>query len=128
MKNTTIQQTLNPIFNLLKYTFVLIPIVAGADKFTNLLTNWEQYIHPNLAAMLPFSPGIFMKIVGIIEIIAGCIVFRKPEIGGLIVAAWLTAIALSLLLSGMFIDVAVRDLVMAIAAYSLAKIAKLENA
>ncbi|MEZ5053170.1 MAG: hypothetical protein R2807_00110 [Chitinophagales bacterium] len=78
MKNKTIQQTLNPVFNLLKYTFVLIPIIAGADKFTNLLTNWEQYIHPNLAAMLPFSPGIFMKIVGIIEIIAGCIVFKKP--------------------------------------------------
>jgi len=74
--------------------------------------------------MLPFTPHTFMMIVGVIEIIAGIIVFIRPAIGGLIVAAWLTLIALTLLAGGMYADVAVRDLVMAISAFSLARLAR----
>ena len=125
MESTSKNQTLKQTFNLLKFTFVIVPIVAGIDKFTNLLTNWEQYVNPTIAHLLPFSTAVFMKIAGVIEIIAGVIVFKKPEVGGYIVAAWLTTIALTLLLGFNFVDVAVRDLVMAISAYSLAKISKL---
>lgn len=117
-------KSLTQTFNLLKYTFGIVPIVAGADKFTNLLTNWEQYINPSIAGMLPFSTSVFMMIVGIIEIVAGIIVLKKTEMGGYIVAAWLTVIALTLLLGFNYVDVAVRDLVMAIAALSMARIAK----
>jgi|SRR5690606_1717844 len=112
-------------FRLLKLTFGLVPIVAGADKFSNLLTNWEQYLHPSITGMLPFSAATFMMIVGIIEIIAGIIVLKKPEIGAYIVAAWLTLIALSLLLGFHYFDVAVRDLVMAISALVLGKLSKI---
>ncbi|GEM_PF-135824 len=115
-------QILTQTFNLLKYTFVIVPIVAGADKFTKLLTDWEQYINPDLAGTLPFSASVFMMIVGVIEIVAGIIVLKKPEIGGYIVAAWLTLIALTLLIGFNFVDVAVRDLVMAVAAFSMARI------
>lgn len=118
-------KSLTQTFNLLKYTFGIVPIVAGADKFTNLLTNWEQYINPSIAGMLPFSAAVFMKIVGVIEIAAGVIVLKKTEIGGYIVAGWLTVIALTLLLGFNYLDVAVRDLVMAIAALSMARIAKI---
>ncbi|MBL7988122.1 MAG: hypothetical protein JNJ94_08670 [Chlorobi bacterium] len=120
MENQPVKQA----FNLLKYTFVVVPIVAGADKFTNLLTNWAQYINPSFAGMLPFSGNAFMMIVGVIEIVAGIIVLKKTEIGGYIVAAWLTVVALTLLLGFNYVDVAVRDLVMAIAAFSMAKISK----
>jgi hypothetical protein len=122
---TTTQGTVAPVFNLLKYTFVIVPIVAGADKFTNLLTDWEQYLNPALAGMLPFAPSVFMMIVGVIEIVAGIIVLRKPEVGGYIVAAWLTLIALTLLASLNYLDVAVRDLVMAISAFSMARLSRL---
>ena len=111
-------------FNLLKYTFVVVPIVAGADKFTNLLTQWEQYINPFMADLLPFSATTFMMIVGVVEIVAGLLVFKKPEIGGYVVAAWLTLIALTLLAGFNYVDVAVRDLVMAIAALAMAKLSK----
>ncbi len=117
-------QTVRSVFNILKLTFGIVPIVAGLDKFTNLLTNWEQYLHPGLASMLPFAPHTFMLIVGVIEIVAGLIVLAKPAIGGYIVMAWLTLIALTLLASGNYLDVAVRDLVMAIGAFSLARLAK----
>lgn len=124
METQNQQQIVKNVFNLLKITFVLIPIVAGADKFTNLLTNWEQYLNPTLAGLLPFSGAVFMMIAGVIEIIAGLIVLKKPEIGGLIVAAWLVCIALSLLVGFNYVDVTVRDIVMAIAAFSMAKLAK----
>lgn len=120
MENKIISQT----FNLLKYTFVVVPIVAGADKFTNLLTNWPQYINPTIAGMLPLTPAAFMMIVGVIEIVAGIVVLKKPVIGGQIVAAWLTLIALTLLMGFNYVDVAVRDLVMAISAFSMAQLAK----
>lgn len=125
MESTSRNQSLTQTFNLLKFTFVIVPIVAGADKFTNLLTNWEQYINPSLAGILPFSDSVFMMIVGAIEIIAGIIVLKKAEIGGYIVAAWLTIIALTLLVGFNYVDVAVRDLVMAIAALSMARISKI---
>lgn len=121
------QASIKPTFQLLKYTFVIVPIVAGLDKFTNLLTNWEQYLNPNLISALPFSAAVFMKIAGVIEIIAGFIVLKKTTLGGYIVAAWLTVIALTLLGSLSYLDVAVRDLVMAIAAYSMAKLSTIKG-
>ena len=124
MESTALQQKIKPAFNLLKLTFGIVPIVAGLDKFTNLLTHWEQYVSPTLGNMLPFSPSTFMMIVGIIEIIAGIIVLKKTELGGYIVAAWLTVVALSLIAGFNFLDVAVRDLVMAIAAFSMSRMAK----
>ena len=124
MEGIHLQQTINPTFNLLKLTFGIVPIVAGLDKFTNLLTNWEQYIDPNIGSMLPFEGHTFMMIVGVIEIVAGVIVLKKPEIGGYIVAAWLTLIALTLLAGFNYVDVAVRDLVMAISAFAMARMAK----
>ncbi len=109
---------------ILKYTFGLVPIVAGLDKFTNILTNWSQYISEGFAGLLPFDATTFMMIVGVIEIVAGILVLTKTRIGALVVAAWLTAIALTLLFSWSYVDVAVRDLVMAITAFSLAKLSE----
>jgi len=124
MESTALPQAIRPTFTLLKLTFGIVPIVAGLDKFTNILTNWEQYINPTLGGMLPFSGHSFMMVVGVIEIVAGVIVLMKTELGGYIVAAWLTLIALTLLGGFMYVDVAVRDLVMAISAFSMARIAK----
>lgn len=107
------------VHSLLKLTYGLVPIVAGADKFTNILTDWEKYLAPAVSDMLPFSAGTFMSIVGVIEIIAGVLVLIKPRVGSLIVGLWLIGIAINLLLTGQYYDVAVRDIVMAIGAFSL---------
>ncbi len=109
---------------LLKYTFGLVPMVAGLDKFTNILTDWTQYLGTGMVDMLPFEAGTFMMIVGVIEIVAGILVLARPRIGAYVVMAWLVSIALTLVFSGIFIDVAVRDLVMAIGAFSLAKLSE----
>jgi uncharacterized membrane protein YphA (DoxX/SURF4 family) len=110
----------------LKLTFGIVPIVAGLDKFTNLLTNWVDYLGNN-RSMIPFDPMTFMKIVGVIEIVAGIIVLVRPLIGAYIVMAWLICIALQLLIEGHYYDVAVRDLVMAVGAYTLAQLTKIQS-
>lgn len=115
-------KTVKDIQTLLKFTYGLIPIVAGADKFTNLLTDWSHYLNPSLSHILPFSDYLFMMIIGVIEIIAGILVFLNPQKGAYLVSIWLILIALSLLASGNYLDVAVRDVAMAIGAFSLAKI------
>lgn len=115
-------QSFKDVQTLLKFSYGIIPIVAGLDKFTNLLTNWSDYLNPSLEEMLPFSAHTFMIVIGVIEILAGILVLIQPQKGALVVAAWLVLIALSLLAGGRYIDVAVRDLAMAIGAFSLAKI------
>ncbi|WP_426477531.1 hypothetical protein ACP3T3_20270 [Chryseobacterium sp. CBSDS_008] len=123
METTQFKQNVQPVFNVLKFTFTIVPVVAGLDKFANILCDWAQYINPSILGILPFSGTIFMMIVGVIEIIAGILVFVKPKVGGLIVSAWLTLIALTLLAGWNFADVAVRDLVMAISVFSMARLA-----
>ena len=109
----------------LKYTYGLVPILAGLDKFTNLLTNWSDYLSVSVTNMLPFGAGTFMSIVGVIEIAAGLLVLIKPRIGAFVVMAWLVLIAMNLVIGGHYYDVAVRDLVMAIGAFSLAKLSEI---
>lgn len=117
----------NQVQTLLKFTYGLIPIAAGADKFTNLLTDWAHYLNPSLKAALPVSDHAFMMIVGVIEIIAGILVFINPQKGALLVSAWLVLIALNLLAGFNYLDVAVRDLAMAAGAFSLSKLSGLVN-
>lgn len=112
-------------WTVLRVTFTAVPIIAGLDKFTNLLTNWEAYLNPLAAGLLPFSPHVFMAIVGVIEIVAGLIVLARPRLGAWIVMAWLVAIALNLITSGRYFDVAVRDLVMAVGAFTLANLSSI---
>jgi hypothetical protein len=118
----SVRENTQSVQQVMKYTYGIVPIVAGLDKFTNLLTDWKHYIAPPIASALPFSASTFMAIVGVIEIIAGIIVLIRPRVGGYIVMAWLILIALTLLVGGQYYDVAVRDLVMAICAFSLARL------
>ena len=120
----------NRVVSILRWTYGLVPIAAGADKFANILTDWNKYLAPVVTDIVPLSPNTFMNIVGIIEIVAGIIVLAKPKIGSLIVGFWLLAIAISLLFTTQYYDIAVRDTVMAIGAFcfhTLVKGTKIDN-
>jgi uncharacterized membrane protein YphA (DoxX/SURF4 family) len=120
---------LRPTFQMLRLVYGLVPIVAGLDKFTNLLTDWSNYLAPWVASALPFSPEVFMRLVGVIEIAAGVLVLSKlTRVGAYVVSAWLVGIALNLITSGRYLDVAVRDLAMAFGAFALAKMAEVRAA
>jgi uncharacterized membrane protein YphA (DoxX/SURF4 family) len=95
--------------------------LAGLDKFTNLLTNWEKYLAPQVREKLPVSGRTFMYGVGVIEMLVGLgILTAKPKLASYTASAWLLSIAAELVLNGDY-DIAVRDVNMAIAAYALAR-------
>src|SRR5262245_8140216 len=124
---TATDTRLSSIYIPLRLCYGLVPIVAGLDKFTNLLTHWDKYIAPFVSERLPISPAQFMMVVGIIEIVAGLAVLTVfTRLGAYVVAIWLALIAVNLLLAG-FYDVAVRDLVMALGAYTLGQVAALRG-
>lgn len=107
-------------YRLLQLAFVVAPIVAGLDKFFNILTVWSQYLST------PFNvfgnPAMTMMVVGVIEIIAGIGVLLKPRIFSYIVAAWLLGIIVNLLILGNFYDIALRDLGLCLGALALARL------
>ncbi|HEX9799003.1 MAG TPA: hypothetical protein VGC00_02425 [Thermoanaerobaculia bacterium] len=99
--------------------------VAGLDKFFGYLAMWEMYLAPWAAGALPFSSDTFFRIVGVVEMVAGVLVLtRWTRLGAYVVAAWLAAIAVQLVTTGSFYDLAVRDLGLAIAAFALAKLSE----
>ena len=111
-------------YRILHLGFTVAPILAGLDKFLGLLTNWDQYLAPAVASALPFSGHTFMLIVGAIEIVAGVGVFLMPRVFAYVVSAWLVGIILNLLLAGSFLDVALRDLGLALGALALGRLSQ----
>lgn len=96
--------------------------LAGLDKFFNLLADWPAYLSP-LAASLPIGASSFMHLVGVVEMAVGAVILSGyTRIGGYVVAIWLIGIALNLVTTGHYFDVAVRDVGLAIAAFTLARL------
>jgi uncharacterized membrane protein YphA (DoxX/SURF4 family) len=117
------QKIVDSVWWTLRMSFGLVPFLAGLDKFFNLLTFWPKYVAPSIAHVLPMTPQSFMYVVGIIEIVAGLAVLLTPwtKTFAYVVAAWLAAIALNLIIGGVY-DIAVRDLALAVGAISLARL------
>jgi hypothetical protein len=107
-------------FMLLRIGFTVAPILFGLDKFAHVLTDdWTRYLAPQFNDLIPGSASDAMHIVGVVEIVAGLVVALTPRFGGLLVAAWLGGIIVSLLLVGGYGDIALRDFGLLIGALSL---------
>ena len=109
-------------YQLLHIAFVVAPIVAGLDKFFGFLVNWNQYLAPAAARMLGSYRHDFMLAVGVIEIVAGIGVALKPHIFAYVVAVWLFAIIINLLMIGSYYDIALRDFGLALGAVALGRL------
>ena len=111
-------------FTLLRIVFTVAPILFGLDKFAEVLNdNWTAYLAPEFNDLIPGSAADAMHLVGVIEIAAGIIVFVTPRFGGLLVAAWLAGIIVSLLLVGGYGDIALRDFGLLVGALTLSRLA-----
>ena len=97
--------------------------LAGLDKFFNLLADWPTYLSPMAARALPLSPAAFMHVIGPVEMAVGAVILSGyTRLGGYVAAIWLGGVAVSLLTTGHYFDIAVRDVAMAIAAFTLARL------
>jgi uncharacterized membrane protein YphA (DoxX/SURF4 family) len=100
----------------------LMATLAGLDKFFNILADWGSYVSPAAAQLLPFSPDVLMGIVGVVEVAVGlAILTTLPVLGAYVASAWLLLVALNVAAAG-YPDIAVRDVVLAIAAFTLARL------
>jgi uncharacterized membrane protein YphA (DoxX/SURF4 family) len=122
------QSRLQTIQTISKIALGLMAFLAGLDKFLNLLTNWEQYVSPLSQRMLPLSPTTLMHVVGVIEMVVGLAILTKlTRLGAYVAAIWLLCIAVELVTTGRFFDIAVRDVELAIAAFVLAKLTEIRE-
>jgi len=104
------------------------PIIAGTDKYFNKLTDWTMYLSPLATKIIPVSAPTFMHVVGAVEILAGIVVLsRWTKLGAYIVVLWLLGIAVNLLTTGMFYDLAMRDVEISIGAFALAQLSVLRE-
>ena len=110
-------------FWILRVGFTVAPIIAGIDKFSDKLVNWDQYLAPWIVRIVGNAHG-FMMFAGVVEIIAGIGVAIWPRVFGWIVGAWLLGIIVNLVTYPGFYDIALRDLGLMLAAIALARLAE----
>ena len=106
-------------YKILHIGFTAAPVLAGLDKFFHLLCNWDQYLAPWIAQLSPIGGHALMLVAGVVEFLAGMLVAVKPKIGAPIVGLWLCLIIVNLITVGTYLDVALRDLGLALAAFAL---------
>jgi hypothetical protein len=111
-------------FLLLRIGFTVAPILFGLDKFAHVMQDdWAQYLAPQFNDIIPGTANQAMHMVGIVEVVAGLVVAVTPRFGGLLVAAWLGGIIVSLLLVGGYGDIALRDFGLLLSALTLSRLA-----
>lgn len=124
----TNERPISTAFWALRVCFGVMPIAAGLDKFVGLLADWESYLAPSVQGLLPVEPATFLALVGIVEIAVGVLVLtRFVRVGAILAGAWLALVAVQLVLAGA-LDVAVRDLVLAVAAFALVELHQARSA
>jgi hypothetical protein len=111
-------------WNLLRYAYGAVVLLAGLDKLlgTDLIVSWPKYISPFVASILPVSTGVFLAGMGIVEILVALMLLTKwPRIGGYLTVVWLLLISINLLMLG-YIDIAIRDILLAFGAFVLSEL------
>jgi hypothetical protein len=111
----------------LRVAIGLMATLAGLDKFFNILADWGSYVSPLAAQLIPLPPELLMGAVGIVEFAVGVSILTVlPVAGAYVAGAWLLLVAGNLLLGG-HLDIAVRDVVLAVAAFTLARLSEVRQ-
>jgi uncharacterized membrane protein YphA (DoxX/SURF4 family) len=122
-------QRLNSSWWALRIGLGVAPFLAGLDKFFNLLTNWRVYLNPLALRLIPLAPETFLHAIGVVEMIVGlAILTRWTRLGSYLASLWLVCIALNLVTMGAFFDIAIRDVLLALAAFTLARLTEVRQA
>lgn len=112
---------------LLKITYVILFVAAGADKLLRLVThkymvvNWEQYVNPRLLELTHLDMSTLITVVGVIEVAIGLLILwpHMTKIAAQLAWLWLLLIVVNLVAMQSYYDIAIRDVVMAVGAYVL---------
>jgi hypothetical protein len=117
-------------FLLLWAGFTAAPFLFGLDKFFNWMTFWPSYLWAGFPHLIGVTPQQFMYGVGVVEMVAGVLVFLAPRFAPYVVAGWLGGIITNLVIisaaGGGHVklwDIALRDFGLLLAALALARLA-----
>lgn len=109
-----------------QWVYGLVPILIGADKFTFFIVNWNIYVSPYAASLVPMA--YLVPLVGIIEIVAGIIILTKyARFGAYLVAAWLGVVIINLFMIGGLYDIILRDVAIAFGYLVFARLTELKE-
>jgi uncharacterized membrane protein YphA (DoxX/SURF4 family) len=123
-----VDRYLNTTWLVLRTAIGLMALLAGLDKFLNLLTNWPMYLSPIAERLSPLGGPALMRVFGVVEILVGLAILTKwTRLGAYVAMAWLVGIAINLVTTGMFFDVAVRDLELSVTAFTLARLTTMRD-
>jgi hypothetical protein len=125
---TALRSRAREAYSLLLLGFVAAPILAGLDKFFYVLVDWDKYVAPFLETLVGGQASTLMLVAGVVEVAAGIGMWIRPRIFSYVVAGWLGAIILNLLLIPGFFDVALRDLGLLLGALALGRLSGVVNA
>ncbi len=107
----------------LRIAFFLAPVLAGLDKFFHVLVDWDKYLSPIARRVLGGYSHDFMLLVGVVEMIVGLLVITKwTRVGAYIASLWLLLIAINLVTTGQYYDIALRDVGLCLGAFGLARL------
>jgi uncharacterized membrane protein YphA (DoxX/SURF4 family) len=121
-------ERLNSAFWALRVGLGLGAFLAGLDKFFNILTDWTMYLSPIATRVIPVSATVFMRAVGVVEMAVGlAILFGLTRIAAYVMMVWLVGIAINLVTTGMYYDLALRDVEISIAAFTLARLCEVRG-
>jgi hypothetical protein len=116
------KNTLRHAQQVLRVVYTAIPLVAGIDKFANVLVNWERYLSPAVVRRAPMPIHYLMYWIGLVEVVAALLVALVPRVGGYVVGLWLLAVVGNLVSIGGYYDIVLRDLGLAFGAFALAQL------
>lgn len=120
---SAVRRPLVQAYDLLHWGYVILPVIAGLDKFANVLARWDRYLADPIARLFPWSKQHVMMGVGVIEVVAAFLVAVRPSIGAYVVAGWLFGIIVNLVIAGGHWDIALRDLGLMLGALALGRLA-----
>lgn len=126
--NTLINKKIQASWMMLKITYGALFVIAGIDKFFNLVTNWAQYLNPLILNTLPITTSQLLMAIAVVEVIIGIMILTNfTKAGAYLAAIWLLIIAINLVSMFTFYDIAVRDIVMAVGAVVLANLSEIHH-
>jgi hypothetical protein len=67
----------NRAFQILHFGFFILPMIAGIDKFFDILANWDRYLAPIVPATLKLSAHAFIEALWLLGIIGN--LAHNPE-------------------------------------------------
>ncbi len=116
-------------FVIMKFTYGIMALIAGLDKFFGLITDWVRFISPLVSRFTPIPATTLLYFVGITEIIIGLLILsRNTRLGAYLMPLWCFILTFNYLSFGIFFDNAGRSFVLGMSALALGCLAEAVSA